>query len=180
MVVAAGIIRLMGIERFERLVIDLCYNRQTFKENVQRYVSSAYTLPEGSIFKTFVKEPNLKGLPIVNDEQKLERLPLGDYPLYDRTGISLSDFIRYRDQKFIWGNAPTREGRAMLAQAFNNLKKVMIVYHGTHYTTCCDDVLTVLEENMDVLRNSTTRFYKSNLRWSYRGSSKTSTRKNIP
>lgn len=152
MVKVAGMIRLMGIERFERLVIDLYYCRKTLKENVHRYVASSFTLPESSIFKTFVKEPNLKGLPIVDNEQKLEKLLLGEYPLYDRTGISLSDFILYRDHKYLWGNTPTREGRTMTVQAFTNFQKVMVVYFGSCYDTCCDDVLNVLEENKDVLR----------------------------
>lgn len=71
----------MGIERFERLIIDLYYCRKTFKETVQRYVASSFTLPEKSVFKTFVKEPNLKGLLIVDNEQKFEKLLLEEFPL---------------------------------------------------------------------------------------------------
>lgn len=152
MVKVAGMIRLMGMERFERLVTDLYYCRKMFKETVQRYAASSFSLPEKSAFKIFVKEPDLKGIPIVDNEQKLEKLLLGEYPLYDRTKISLSDLILYRERKYLWGNTPTREGRTMLVQAFTNFQKVMVVYFGMNYETCCDEVLNVLEENMDVLR----------------------------
>ena len=152
MVKVAGIIRLMGMERFERLIIDLLYCRKTFNETVERYVASSLTLPEDSMFKTFVKRPNLKGLAIIDNDDKFEKFLLGNYPLYDRSGISLSDFIRYRSQAYVWGNAPTREGRTMLVDAFTNLQKVLVVFYGRHYNTCCEDVIAVLEENADVLR----------------------------
>ena len=53
MVKVAGIIGLMGMDRFERLIVDLLYCRKTFNETVERYVASSLTLPEDSIFKTF-------------------------------------------------------------------------------------------------------------------------------
>ena len=152
MVKVAGIIRLMGMERFERLIVDLLYCRKTFNETVERYVASSLTLPEDSMFKTFVKRPNLKGLAIIDNDDKFEKFLLGNYPLYDRSGISLSDFIRHRSQAYIWGNAPTREGRTMLVDAFTNLQKVLVVFYGMQYNTCCGDVIAVLEENADVLR----------------------------
>ena len=152
MVKVAGIIRLMGYNRFERLIVDLLYCRRTFNDTVERYVASSLTLPEDSIFKTFVKRPNLKGLAIIDNDDKFEKFLLGNYPLYDRSGISLSDFIRHRSQAYVWGNAPTREGRTMLVDAFINLQKVLVVFYGTHYNSCCEDVINVLEENADVLR----------------------------
>lgn len=99
-----------------------------------------------------MKQPYLKGLPIVDDDTKLEKFMLGVYPLYDRTGITLSDFIPYREKAYNWSNAPTREGRTMLVQVFINFQKVMVVYHGEHYGSCCEDVLTLLQENADILR----------------------------
>ena len=81
---------------------DLLYCRKTFQSTVQRYVASAHTYPEDSIFKSFVKQPYLKGLPIVDDETKHEQFILGVYPLYDRTGITLSDFIPYREKAYNW------------------------------------------------------------------------------
>ena len=152
MIKVAGIIRLMGMDRFERLIVDLLYCRRTFNDTVERYVASSLTLPEDSIFKTFVKRPNLKGLAIIDDVDKFEKFLLGDYPLYDRSGISLSDFIRHRSLPYVWGNTPTREGRTMLVDAFTNFQKVLVVFYGTHYNNCCEDVVEVLEENADVLR----------------------------
>jgi hypothetical protein len=67
-------------------------------------------------------------------------------------GITLSDFIPYREKVYNWSSAPTREGRTMLVQVFSNLQKVMVVYHGKNYGSCCEDVLTLLEENADILR----------------------------
>lgn len=40
----------------------------------------------------------------------------------------------------------------MLVQVFSNLQKIMVVYHGEHYGSCCEDVLTLLDENADILR----------------------------
>ena len=87
----------------------------------------------------------------MDNEQKFEKLLLGEYPLYDRTGISLSEFILYSDHKYLWGNTPTREGRTMLVLAFTKFQKVMVMYFGMNCESYCDDVLNVLEENMDVL-----------------------------
>ena len=154
MVKVAGIIRLMGIDRFERLIVDLFYCRKTFNETVDRYVASSLTLPEDSAFKTFVKRPNLKGLTIIDNDDKFDKFLLGNYPLYDRSGISLSDFIRHRSQAYVWGNAPTREGRTMLVDAFTNLQKVLVISYGTHYNTCCEDVIAVLEEKAGVEKSS--------------------------
>lgn len=94
LVKVAGMIRLMGIDRFERLVIDLRYCRKTFASSVQRYAASAVNLPPYSPFRSFVKEPSLKGLAVADDSQILEMLMIGDYSLFDRTGLSLNDFIR--------------------------------------------------------------------------------------
>ena len=94
----------------------------------------------------------MKGLAIIDSDEKFEKLLLGNYPLYDRSGISVSDFIRHRSQANVWGNTPTREGRTMLVDAFTNLQKVLVVFYGRHYNTCCEDVIAVLEENADVLR----------------------------
>ena len=138
MVKVAGMIRLMGMDRFERLIVDLYYCRRTFNETIQRYVAASATLPDDSIFKTFVKLPKLVGLPIVDNADKLEKLLLGDYPLYDRTGITLSDFIRYKKETYSWGHTPTREGRTLLEEAFTNLRKVMVIFHGYKYSTCCE------------------------------------------
>ena len=40
----------------------------------------------------------------------------------------------------------------MLVDAFTNLQKVLVVFYGMQYNTCCEDVIAVLEENADVLR----------------------------
>lgn len=152
MLVVAGIIRLMGMERFERLVVDLRYCRRSFMDAVERYVASAQTLPTTSIFKSFIKQPTLKGLPVIDDVEILEKLLLGNYPLYDRTQISLGSFIRNKMSKYLWKNTPTREGRTLFLEAFTNLQKVLVVYYGTHYSTCCSEVLEILDEDEDILR----------------------------
>ena len=96
MVKVGGMIRLMGEERFGRYVVDLLYSKSEFNETVQRYVLSSVSLPAHSPFRTFVKQPRWKGLPVVDKEDTLERFIMGQYPLLDRTEVSLLEFVRYR------------------------------------------------------------------------------------
>ena len=72
----------------------------------QRYAESADSLPRDSIFKSFVKLPKLKGLPIQDDVKTLEMFLLGDYPLYDRSLISLKDFMSFKSDNIKWGKSP--------------------------------------------------------------------------
>ena len=59
----AGMIRMMGNERFDRLVIDLKYDREDFLEVCARYADSSQNLLTNSVFKSFIKLPKLKGIP---------------------------------------------------------------------------------------------------------------------
>jgi hypothetical protein len=142
----------MGIERFERLVDDLRYSRKSFAEALQRYVATAQVLPNTSPFKSFFKQPSLKGFPVIDKGETLECLLLGNYALYDRAQISLADFIRHESTKVQWKNTPTRDGRTYFLEAFTNLQKVLVVYYGMHFITCCKDVIEILDEDDDVLR----------------------------
>lgn len=118
MVKVVGFIRRMGIDGFERLIVDLLYCRRTFNETVERYVASSLTLPEDSIFKSFIKRPTLEGFAIIDNEEKIEKLLLGNDTLYDRSGISLSDFIRHRSQAYVWGNENAGQCWWMRSQIF--------------------------------------------------------------
>ena len=89
-----GMIRMMGQERFDRTVIDLLYDKNGFLTTCQRYVESSENLTADLAFKSFIKMPKLRGLPVYDNKDTLERLVLGDYPLYDRSKISLQDFLR--------------------------------------------------------------------------------------
>jgi hypothetical protein len=151
MLKVGGLKRLLG-ERFDRLIKDLSYSRQTFMATCQRYAESAESLPKNSIFKSFVKLPKLKGLPVYDDVNTLEMLLLGDYPLYDRSQISLKDFVSFKSENVKWGKSPTREGRAAFTDAFTNFQKVLVVYFGNDYNECCKDVLDILNEDEDILQ----------------------------
>ena len=144
MLKVGGLIRLLG-GRFDRLIKDLSYSRETFMAACQRYAESADSLPKDSIFKSFVKLPKLKGLPVYDNVKTLETFLLGEYPLYDRSLISLKDFISFRSDGIKWGKSPTREGRAAFTDAFTNFQKVLVVYFGNDYSECCKDVLNVLD-----------------------------------
>jgi hypothetical protein len=71
MLKVGGLIRLLG-GRFDRLIKDLSYSRETFMATCQRYAESADSLPKDSIFKSFVKLPKLKGLPVYDNVKTLE------------------------------------------------------------------------------------------------------------
>ena len=151
MLKVGGLIRLLG-GRFERLIKDLSYCRETFTATCQRYAESADNLPKDSIFKSFVKLPKLKGLPIYDKTTTLETFLSGDYPLYDRSQISLKDFLSFKSDSIKWGKAPSREGRAAFTDAFTNFQRVLVVYFGNDYSECCKDVLDVLNEDDDILQ----------------------------
>ena len=151
MLKVGGLIRLLG-GRFDRLIKDLTYCKETFTATCQRYAESADSLPKDSIIKSFVKLPKLKGLPVYDDGRTLETFLLGDYSLYDRTLISLKDFMSFKSNSTKWGKSPTREGRAAFTDAFTNLQRVLVVYYGNDYSECCKDVLDVLNEDDDILQ----------------------------
>lgn len=152
MIKVAGLIRLMGMERFNRLVIDLKFCSKTFAETVQRYVVSSQALPANSVFKSFVKQPTLKGLPVVDNDDTLEYWLLGTYPIYDRSIISLGDFVRNKNKTYRWENKPTTEGRTLFLEAFTNFQKVLVVYYGTEYSECFTEVINILEDDDDILQ----------------------------
>lgn len=152
MLKVAGVIRLAG-ERFDRLVVDLLFCRETFMLTCQRYAESSESLQKDSPFKSFVKLPKLSGLPIQDNIEKLERFILGQYPLYDRTQISMKDFVSFKSDNIKWGKSPTREGRAAFTDAFTNFQKVLVVYFGSCYSTCCEDVIGILNEDDDILQD---------------------------
>jgi hypothetical protein len=151
MLKVGGLIRLLG-GRYDRLIKDLSYCNETFTAACQRYAESADNLPKDSIFKSFVKLPKLKGLPIYDEGKKLEIFLLGDYPLYDRSQISLKDFLSFKSDSIKWGKSPSREGRAGFTDAFTNFQRVLVVYFGNDYSECCKDVLDVLNEDDDILQ----------------------------
>ena len=152
MLKVAGLVRLTG-ERFDRLVVDLSYCRETFMSTCQRYAESSEGLPKDSPFKSFVKLPKLSGLPVQDNVETLEMLMMGDYPLYDRSRISLKDFLSFKSDSAKWGKSPTREGRAAFTDAFTNFQKVLVVYFGNCYSTCFEDLLGILNEDDDVLQD---------------------------
>ena len=140
MLKVGGLVRLMG-ERFERLVEDLFYCRETFTATCQRYAETSENLPKSSPFKSFIKLPKLTGLPVQDNEETLELLLLGNNPMFDRSQISLKDFISFKVDNISWGRSPTRYGRVALLDAFTNLQKVLVVYFGNDFSTCCEDVI---------------------------------------
>jgi hypothetical protein len=93
MVKVAGMIRLLGMDRFERMVVDILYCKKDFALAVTRYAASAVLLPSESPFRSFAQQKKLVGLPIVDNPDILERFVLGDYPLHDRSTLSLLDFV---------------------------------------------------------------------------------------
>ena len=147
-----GLIRMMGEERFDRIVIDLLYDKNVFLTTCQRYVESSENLSSDSAFKSFIKMPKLKGLPVYDNKDTLERLILGDYPLYDRSKISLQDFLRHKLPGSQWGDAPTREGRASFTEAFTNFQQVLVVYFGYSFDTGFEEMLDVLHNDEDILQ----------------------------
>ena len=98
-------------------------------------MESSENLSSDSAFKSFIKMPKLKGLPVYDNKDTLEKLILGDYPLYDRSKISLQDFLRHKLPSSQWGDAPTREGRASFTEAFTNFQQVLVVYFGYSFDT---------------------------------------------
>ena len=152
MLKVGGLIRLMGT-RFDRLVTDLNYNRETFMDMCQKYSETSEDLPKEALFKSFVRLPKLRGLPVQDNVETLERFLLGDYPFYDRTRISLKDFVDSRGDNFTWGRSATIYGRKALEDAFRNLQKVLVVYFGNCYDACCEDVLKILNDDDDVLQD---------------------------
>ena len=147
-----GMIRMMGDERFDRIVLDLLYDRSIFLTTCQRYVESSENLTADSPFKSFIKMPKLKGLPIYDNKDTLERLLLGDYPLYNRSKISLQDFLRHKLSSAQWGDAPTREGRASFTDAFTNFQQVLVVYFGYSFDKSFEEILELLQDDEDVLQ----------------------------
>ena len=162
MIKVGGLIRLLG-DRFERLVKDLLYCRDTFTATCQRYAETSENLPKDSIFKSLVKLPKLKGLPIYDNVDTMEKLMLGEYPLYDRSQISLKDFVSFRSESVKWGKSPTREGRAAFVNAFTNFEKVIVVYFGNDYISCCTRVLEVLNDDDDILQEFNDSFIQVKL-----------------
>ena len=130
MLKVGGLIRLMGA-RFDRLVIDLNYNRETFMGMCQKYSETSEELPREALFKSFVRLPKLCGLPVQDNVETLEKFLLGDYPFYDRTQISLKDFVNTRGDNFQWGRSATIYGRKSFEDAFINLQKCSSYTSGT-------------------------------------------------
>jgi hypothetical protein len=151
MLKVGGLIRLMGA-RFDRLVTDLSYNRESFMGMCQKYSETSEDLPKDALVKTFARLPKLRGLPIQDNVEKLERFLLGDYPFYDRTQISLKDFADSNGDNFTWGRSATIYGRKAFEDVFKNLQKMLVVYFGNCYSACCEDVLEVLNDDNDILQ----------------------------
>ena len=162
MLKVGGLIRLMGA-RFDRLVTDLSYNRDTFMDMCQKYSETSEDLPKEALFKSFVRLPKLRGLPVQDNVETLERFLLGDYPFYDRTKISLKDFVDARGDNFTWGRSATIYGRKAFEDAFTNFQKMLVVYFGNCYNTCCEDVLEVLKDDSDVLQDFNDNFIQIKL-----------------
>ena len=77
---------------------------------------------------------------------------MGDYPLYDRSKISLQDFLRHKLPSAQWGDAPTREGRAAFTDAFTNFRQVLVVYFGYSFENSFKEILELLQEDEDILQ----------------------------
>ena len=91
-------------------------------------------------------------MPVYDNKDTLEKLILGDYPLYDRSKISLQDFLRHKLPSSQWGDAPTREGRASFTEAFTNFQQVLVVYFGYSFDASFEEILEVLHNDEDILQ----------------------------
>ena len=147
-----GLIRLMG-ERFDRMVTDLSYNRETYMDMCKKYSETSEDLPKEALFKSFVRLPKLRGLPVQDNVETLKRFLLGDYPFYDRTKISLKDFVDTRGDNFTWGRSAAIYGRKAFEDASTKFQKLLVVYFGDCYSACCEDVLEILKDDSDVLQD---------------------------
>lgn len=162
MLKVGGLIRLMGA-RFDRLVTDFNYNRETFMGMCKKYSETSEDLPREALFKSFVRLPKLRGLPVQDNVETLEIFLLGDYPFYDRTQISLKDFVDTRGDNFQWGRSATIYGRKSFEDAFTNLQKMFVVYFGNCYSSCCEDVLEVLRDKGDDLQDFNDNYIQAKL-----------------
>ena len=61
MVKVAGMISLMGMDRFERMVVDLLFCKKDFTLAANRYAASSVSLPSESPFKSFIQLRKLEG-----------------------------------------------------------------------------------------------------------------------
>ena len=145
-----GMIRLLGWERFQKLVLDLDYNSKYFMTNCQRYEESAADLPVTSTFKTLGKLSHISDLPVFTNKHKLDCVLLGTYPQYDRTVICLGDFIRTDSVKVQWKEEASRQGRIVLADALRNVEKVFEVFYGTPYKNCFATIIIALEDEAEI------------------------------
>ena len=100
---------------------------------------------------------------VQDNEETLELLLLGNYPIYDGSQISLKVFIRFKVDNIIWGRSPTRYGRLAFLDAFTNFQKVLVVYFGNDLSTCCEDIIEILIEEKDVLQNFNDSFIQVKL-----------------
>lgn len=148
-----GMIRLLGWERFSKLVLDLSYSPKYFMANCQRYEESAADLPADSPFKTLGKLSHISDLPVIEIKTKLECVLLGTYPQYDRTTISLNDYLRQVPSKSVWRKESSGQGRVLFIAALRNIEQVFTVFYGAHYRGCCAEVITAFDEEEIVFQN---------------------------
>jgi hypothetical protein len=144
-----GMIRLLGWNRFEKMVLDLDYKPKYFMENCQRYEESAINLPDESHFKSLGKLSHISDLPVFTNKQKLDCILLGTYPQYDRTVICLSDFLRNENKALQWKKEASRQGRTVIIDALRNVEKVFEVFYGAAYKNCLTTVIVALEDESD-------------------------------
>ena len=148
-----GMIRLLGWERFSKLVLDLTYSPKYFMANCQRYEESAADLPSDSPFKSFGKLSHISDLPVMENKSKLECVLLGIYPQYDRTTISLNDYLRHASSKSVWKKESSRQGRVLFIEALRNIEQVFTVFYGAHYRGCCAEIITAFEDDEAIFQN---------------------------
>lgn len=54
------------------------------------------------------------------------------------------EFVRYKEDEFSWGKAPTIGGRTVFIGAFTNMQGVLVVYFGICYDKLCQEVSEIL------------------------------------
>lgn len=146
--IVGGLCRVMSSNRREKFVPDLEFNIGKFMSMCERF--SEKELAPDSEFRTLWHMKGLKGIPVVDDLRKLKRFLLGNYHLYDRRSLGLTDFQRCQTEPL--SRTPTLIGRDILLQALKNVEKVLVVFWGGQFQGSFKPITDLLTEDTRVLR----------------------------
>lgn len=153
MIKVGGMIRLMGWERVNKMVLDLNYSHKFFMTTCERFEETAANLPVESAFKTFGKLGHVTDLEVCQTKAKLECILMGVYPQYDRSVISITDFLGNTSNKTSWTKEPSRQGRLLFLEAFRNVEKVFTVFYGSPYKECCMEMIRALDDEENIFQH---------------------------